>query len=261
MLTDIVSMPAPILHPQIDCADNHCFGYHASDVNGVSDVPTTAVEVPMVLHTSDDERLEALAKLPSRAARVAILCHPHPLHAGTMHSSVIATCARELNKAFADNIATLRFNYRGVGESTGVYADGKGETLDVISAVDAMLSIYPNAAVDLIGYSFGSWVCLKAAWMHPRVERLCLVAPAPRILPYEERPDECRRPLITQVVVGDCDDFVTVSEARCLSRYLGATMQLIEGSDHFFHGYLASVAASVVKFVRARWTSESTANA
>lgn len=212
--------------------------------------PHTSIagEVALRLETADGESLEALGRLPSNARRVVVLCHPHPLYGGTMHNAVIVAMAKALAEVSDDDVGTLRFNFRGVEGSSGRYTAGSGEKLDVIAAVDGLRNEMPNADVSIVGYSFGSWVGLRAAWEHPEVERVALVAPAVRIFRYGEG-QECRRPLPTEVVVGDHDEFVAVHAARNLARYLGAQLHVVDGADHFFVGHRRTVAKMLLPFV------------
>ncbi|PKN50149.1 MAG: alpha/beta hydrolase [Deltaproteobacteria bacterium HGW-Deltaproteobacteria-20] len=204
-------------------------------------------EEPFRIETSDGQSLEARLRLPSDVRRVVVLCHPHPLYGGTMHNAVIVALAKALADA-GGNVGSLRFNFRGVEGSTGGYEEGRGEKLDVIAAVDGLRNLHPHVDVTIVGYSFGSWVGLRAAWDHPEVDRVALIAPAARIFSYAED-QECRRPLPTEIIVGDKDDFVPVTSARKLARYLGAQLHVIDGADHFFVGYRRVVAKMLLPFV------------
>lgn len=206
-------------------------------------------EEPFLLQTSDGQSLEALGRLPSEARRVVVLCHPHPLHGGTMHNAIVVAMVKALGEAGGQEVGTLRFNFRGVEASTGRYSEGEGEKLDVIGAVDGLRNLMPNALVSVVGYSFGSWVGLRAAWEHEEVDRLGLIAPAARIFRYSEQEGECRRPLPTEILVGDRDEFVSVASARKLARYLGAQLHVVDGADHFFVGQRRLVAKMLLPFV------------
>src|SRR5271163_5353 len=87
-------------------------------------------------------RLEALLEEPGEAAprEAALVCHPHPQHGGTMHNKVVYRVARGLRRAGA---VVLRFNYRGVGASEGVYDQGEGELADARAALDYLRKRYP----------------------------------------------------------------------------------------------------------------------
>ena len=82
--------------------------------------------------------IEGLLEVPSESSKacIAVLCHPHPLHEGTMLNKVVHTLARAMNDL---GIPALRFNFRGVGSSEGDYADGQGETDDALAVIDCSL--------------------------------------------------------------------------------------------------------------------------
>lgn len=120
--------------------------------------------------------IELACALPEAAcarAGVALLCHPHPLQGGTMHNKVVTILERALLEL---GLATVRFNFRGVGKSEGVHDNGVGETDDVVAIADWLRAVRPGDALWLAGFSFGSYVSLRAA---PRVQpaQLILVAP------------------------------------------------------------------------------------
>jgi uncharacterized protein len=208
---------------------------------------TLAGEQACVLWTTDGLALEGLARLPSTASRAVVLCHPHPLYGGSMHNAIIVVIARALREAGGDEAGTLRFNYRGVQGSEGRYDDGDGEERDVLSAIDAVQRDLPEARVSVIGYSFGSWVGLRAAIAHEAVDRVGLVAPAARIFKYPELASP--RALPIEIVVGDHDQFVQVGDARALAERLGARITVIEGADHYFVKQRRVVADAIVPFL------------
>jgi hypothetical protein len=204
-------------------------------------------EQPRVLRTSDGVAIEALARLPRAAGRAVVLCHPHPLYGGTMDNAIILSVARLLRERGGDEVGTLRFNFRGVPRSEGSHDQGRGELLDVSAAVDVVRRDLPESRVSLMGYSFGSWVALRAALEDPGIARLAMVAPAVRMLRYPE--SAAGRGLAMKIVVGDRDGFVGVDDARGLAQGLGAELQVIDGADHFFVGQRRAVAEAVVSWL------------
>ena len=91
---------------------------------------------------------------------VAIVCHPLSTEGGTMHNKVVTMTARALRELGA---TTVRFNFRGVGQSEGVFDEGKGE-LDDLRAVAAWVRQQrADAVLWLAGFSFGAYVALRAA--------------------------------------------------------------------------------------------------
>src|SRR5690242_2557571 len=103
-------------------------------------------------------RLEGMLWDVPRAFAAAVVCHPHPQQGGTMHAHVPYRIARALRDAGA---ITLRFNFRGVGRSTGSYADGQGELEDVRAALDFLQARSPGLPLWVAGFSFGAWVGLR----------------------------------------------------------------------------------------------------
>ena len=121
----------------------------------------------------DIELACALPEAECARRGVAILCHPHPLQGGTMRNKVVTILERSLLEL---GLATVRFNFRGVGKSQGLHDDGIGETDDVVAIADWLRASCPGDTLWLAGFSFGSYVSLRAA---PRLQpaQLILIAP------------------------------------------------------------------------------------
>lgn len=122
----------------------------------------TTREIPLFLDGPEGQ-LEALHLAAPDAKGVALICHPHPLFAGTMQNKVVATLQRAARDA---GYATLRFNFRGVGQSAGSYAEGRGEIDDALAAARWLAGQHPGLPLTLMGFSFGSCVAamLPSAW-------------------------------------------------------------------------------------------------
>lgn len=191
--------------------------------------------------------LETLLELPAvPAVGVAVVCHPHPLHGGTMSNKVAHTLARA---ALQLGWAAWRFNFRGVGASAGRYDGGIGETDDTLAIVAAATGRWPGLPLLLAGFSFGGAVALRAAAQHPPA-LLVTVAPA-----FERVPSDAltvpRCPWL--IVHGDSDEVVPVagSERWVAERAPQARLVRLPGVGHFFHGALPALQAAVVEFVDA----------
>src|SRR5262245_55419272 len=114
--------------------------------------------------------LEALLDAPEGEPRaVAVFAHPHPLHGGTMHTKAVYQASKALARI---GVATLRFNFRGVGRSAGTFDGGPGEMEDVRAALDFLASRYPAQPLWSAGFSFGSWVAMTVGARDPRVKLL-----------------------------------------------------------------------------------------
>ncbi len=100
------------------------------------------------------------------STRVAVVCHPHPQHGGTMHNKVVHRAAKAFESV---GYPTLRFNYRGVGRSEGLFDDGLGEADDVKAAINWLAAERPGSDVVLCGFSFGAVVGLSVGAADERV--------------------------------------------------------------------------------------------
>jgi uncharacterized protein len=178
----------------------------------------------------------------------AVVCHPHPLFAGTMHNKVVYQAAKALHLR---GVPVLRFNFRGAGLSEGVHDAGKGEREDVRAALDYVAEQYPNSDLLLAGFSFGSWVGLRVGCADTRVTDLIgLGVPANRSdLGYLV---ECAKPKL--FVQGGNDEFGSRENIEALFATLPEPKQLVfvEGADHFFTGQLDKVASTINEWLDQR---------
>jgi uncharacterized protein len=164
---------------------------------------------------------------------VAVICHPHPLHGGTMDNKVVMTLARAFVQLGA---LSVRFNFRGVGGSEGTWDHGHGEVDDALAVIGALRA--PGLPLWLGGFSFGGHVAASAAQRlalggaDDRAERLVLIAPAVRNFPTPAVPGD------TLVVHGEADDVVPLPEVLDWARAQALPITLVPGAGHFFHGQL-----------------------
>jgi alpha/beta superfamily hydrolase len=178
-------------------------------------------------------RLEAKLWEPQGLATpraIAVMCHPHPLHGGTMDNKVVFRAARGLQHA---GLAVLRFDFRGVRRSEGVHDGHGGEALDLGAALDWMIERYPGAEVWAGGFSFGSRTALQRSLDDARIRRLVLVALP--VLAFD-----CsylaRVAVPALIVMGEKDTFGTLPELRRQFPVLPETVETVEiaGAGHFF---------------------------
>jgi hypothetical protein len=178
--------------------------------------------------------LESLLEIPQDgAARAAVICHPHPLYHGTMTNKVVHTLARTFRRLGA---ATLRFNFRGVGASAGLYDEGRGEIQDALAAAAYMREKFPGARLWMAGFSFGGVVALQAAALAD-ASLLVTVAPAVHRLEYSETMNPgCPWLLIH----GEADTTVNCEENMKWLAQLDTPPEIFiaKGCGHFFHGKL-----------------------
>jgi alpha/beta superfamily hydrolase len=181
-------------------------------------------------------RLEALLEEPEDGPprEAALVCHPHPQHGGTMHNKVVHRIARGLRHAGS---AVLRFNYRGVNLSEGVYDHGAGEMDDARVALGELRARYPELPFTLAGFSFGSRIALKIGCSGAGARRVIAVG-FPTIYPDREYLDDCTAP--RYFVQSTHDEFGPLADLEAVVAALPEPKQLVAvpARDHFFTGAL-----------------------
>jgi len=166
----------------------------------------------------------------------AVVCHPHPQYGGDMDNPVVVGVTDAL---VAAGIATLRFNFGGVGASQGTYDGGGEEQCDVGAAEATLAGRMPTGTpLVIVGYSFGAWVGARAAAGLPRVRRVVAVGPPLAFMDWSFV-HTLRQPL--DVVVGDRDQYCP----RDALERLGVRTTIIAGADHFFARIEAAVGRTV----------------
>lgn len=182
--------------------------------------------------------LEAILKEPAASPKgVALVCHPHPLGGGTMHNKVVFRAAAGLVDA---GLITLRFNYRGVGASTGVHDEVPGGKQDVQDALAYLSETYPGQPITLAGFSFGSRTGMEVGMTDDRVVRLISIGtPVDKYGDYEFLHD-VRKPIL--FVHGDKDEFGSIENVkelvRDVSKNTEAKLVVFENCGHFFDYHL-----------------------
>jgi alpha/beta superfamily hydrolase len=212
-----------------------------SPIDRLPPPPAVPVRSPAVVVAGEGEvQVAGLAGGPSISARIhappgavraVLICHPHPLYGGSMHSPVPLSIAKILSDKARDRVAWARFDFRGVGASEGTYDDGRGEVDDALAVIAELRRRAPGAPVAVCGHSFGSWVGLLAAGRAEGVDRVLLLAPSVRFGSREGALGPAPR---STVFIGDLDEYCDVDEARELADELGADLRVFEGFDHHF---------------------------
>jgi hypothetical protein len=177
--------------------------------------------------------------------RYAIVCHPHSLYGGTMENKVVTTVARALRAA---GMPTLRFNFRGVGRSEGVFDAGLGETADAAVVASYGAARWPARSLVIAGFSFGAYVALRLAQQRPAQYLITVAPPLQRFDFSALRPPSC--PWL--VVQGEADEVV---DPRSVIGWVAALeprpqFLLMPGVGHFFHGNLHELRDAVSDAVR-----------
>jgi alpha/beta superfamily hydrolase len=196
-------------------------------------------------------RLQALLEWPANAgesetdasvACIAIICHPHPQYQGTMLNKVVHTLVRAHNQL---GMPALRFNFRGVGDSDGDYADGDGEGDDLLAVAGYVKQRWPNAVIWLAGFSFGAVVAARKA-TEIGAHRLTSVAPAVNVLEAKL----AARPAMPWLIVhGSADEIVPLEAVRSwvAANQPGPELVVLPGAGHFFHGELVTLRKLLVE--------------
>jgi len=188
--------------------------------------------------------LEALLKEPARVARAVVVCHPHPKGGGTMNNNVVYRIGKALEER---DSAVLRFNFRGVGRSTGVYGEGAAEEEDVRAALDFMAARHRGLPLWVAGFSFGARVGLAAGLADPRVSKLLGVGLAVRMfdlgfLQQARHPD---RPFA--IVQADRDEYGDAAEIASFVAGIPEPRRLwiVDDATHLFPGRLDPLEATL----------------
>jgi uncharacterized protein len=199
-----------------------------------------------VLFPVGEIALEGRYAASTSASQVgAVVCHPHPLYGGEMNNNIVTALIQAFQQA---GMATVRFNFRGVGRSGGSHDQGNGEVEDVKAAVTYLLSRQPVSTVVVAGYSFGSMVGLRAGVADDRVHKLIGVAlpmgfgdpsfllpsAKPKLLVSGDNDNYCPLPALNEF-------FAKLAEPK--------TLVTVAGADHFFGGQEDAVAKAAMAFL------------
>ncbi|PJK08064.1 alpha/beta hydrolase [Lysobacteraceae bacterium NML120232] len=199
----------------------------------------------MALHLSGPAgRLEAVVEFPaanlSRQPVIAIVCHPLPTEGGTMHNKVVTMTARALREL---GITTLRFNFRGTGDSEGQFDHGQGEQQDLAAVADWVRQHHPDHLLWLAGFSFGAFVSIQASATLAPAALISLAPPAGR---WDFAAATPHIPWL--VVQGEADEIVDPDAVyRWLEHIQPPRLTLVKMPDcsHFFHGKLVDLRETV----------------
>jgi uncharacterized protein len=177
---------------------------------------------------------------PDGAPRgLAVICHPHPQHGGTMDNKVVVTLAR----AFVQSgWRAVRFNFRGIGGSAGAWDEGRGEIDDALAVASALRQ--GSEPLALAGFSFGAYVASHAA-AALQAGPLVLIGPATQNFTVAAVPQG------TLVVHGEADEVVPLAATLDWARPQSQPVVVVPGGGHFFHGQLPLLKNLVVRHLQA----------
>jgi len=194
----------------------------------------TQVEEDVIIEVPHGPSLEARLARTDGARGGLVVCHPHPLYGGDMDNPVVV---RAVEVSAQGGVSTCRFNFRGVGRSSGAHAKGEGEQDDVKAALEWLEQRLPaGTPLGLAGYSFGAWVSASVAASGICLAALCLIAPPLSMFDFAALA-ECDSELL--IVAGTRDTYCPIAGLAALAERLPtARVETIEGADHFFFGKL-----------------------
>lgn len=192
-------------------------------------------------------KLEILTEPPKSISYegIAIICHPNPLQSGSMTNKVVHTLAKAYQRC---GLLSVRFNYRGVGQSQGTYGHTEGEIQDLMAVIEWVKQVDAHAPLWLAGFSFGAYIAAQGAKQHS-VEHLISVAPAIHLHPFKEV-ESLTCPWL--VIQGDEDEVVSYHdvlkfvEAVRLLPHQRIKLEVLNGVGHFFHGRLVELREKIM---------------
>ncbi len=192
--------------------------------------------------------IEAMLERPAAMQAdtpMAVICHPHPPDGGTMHNKVVSTLA----KAFVESgYVSIRFNFRGVGQSQGRYDQGIGELADCLAVLKWARQIFPSAPLALAGFSFGAWVALKAS---EQITPVLMVSVAPPV-GFRDFSDVVNPSCPWLAVQGLQDEIVDAGTviAWLEQQTPRPEIHAMPETGHFFHGKLLPLREQVKAFLQ-----------
>jgi len=199
-----------------------------------------------VAFKSGELTLEGMLAYPDAGAgphRAAVECHPHPLYGGSMYNHAVDAALEALH---ARGFATLRFNFRGVGQSEGEFDNGRGEADDAVAAVRFLTAQKGVSAAGAVlgGYSFGAATAVRAAASVEAVAAIVAIA-----LPLGMIDPAALGAIVKPIVLlaGDRDSYCPADDLTALAGRLGplARLKIIPGADHFFGGHEQEIIAAL----------------
>ncbi len=198
------------------------------------------MEEKKVFFGPEDVRLEGLYA-NSGGAVGAVVSHPHPLRGGDMNNPIVDILAKAF---FATGISTLRFNFRGIGKSSGTHDAGRGEQDDVLAAISFMEE-QGMREIMLAGYSFGAWVSagiLNQRNLLPAV----FVSPPVDLFSFDLT---TLRGKVGIIICGDRDKYCPTDRIKIVAAELACRLDIIPGADHFFQSRENDFAACVKDYM------------
>ena len=197
---------------------------------------------------SGELSLEGILALPKGMGPfpAVIVCHPHPLYGGSMDNNVVYSLCESLTQ---ESFVSFKFNFRGVGGSQGESGQGKGERVDVESAISFISTVkeVDSKRVGLVGYSAGAGFAFPIGYNDTRIKALAAVSPPFTMFDFYFLKD-CFKPKL--LISGSRDNFIPIDQffEFCQNLPEPKECESIEGADHFWYGYESAIAVKIVSF-------------
>jgi len=188
-------------------------------------------------------KLEGLIdRTPGETA--VVVTHPHPIYGGEMHNNVVESVIRAYRR---QDYSTLRFNFRGVGQSDGAFDQGDGEQDDVRAALE-FLGEMGKVSIDLAGYSFGAWVNAMGLPGYSQVRRMIMISPPVNFMDFSFLDYS---PIIRLVITGSEDDIAPSGMIKEMLPQWNreADFKIIQGADHFYWGKTGEIERAIESFL------------
>jgi len=203
--------------------------------------------MPEVIFNGPEGRIEGRYQhAKTNSAPIALILHPHPQHGGTMNNKVVYALYQNFVRR---GFSTLRFNFRGVGRSQGIFDNGQGELSDAASALDWMQIHNPNASACWIaGFSFGAWISMQLMMRRPEINGFISIAPPASTNDFSFLAP-C--PASGLIVHGSDDEVVPVGSVDKLAQKLSSQKNIeidyrvVKGCNHFFNNHLDPLVAHI----------------
>ncbi len=214
--------------------------------------------MPDIIMNGPEGRLEGrYYHSKSAQAPIAMMLHPHPQHGGTMNNRIVYTMFHAFVRM---GFSVLRFNFRGVGRSQGIYADGEGELADATSALDWLQSVNENASQCWVsGFSFGAWIGMQLLMRRPEINGFISIAPPANMFDFSFLAPCPSSGLILQ---GAQDDLVPETSVGRLVEKLNAQKgisidyRLDPHAGHYFENQMEQVESHIQGYVRKRFADD-----